>query len=314
MIPSPSPGLPTGAGEDQVVLRLVDPRVPRLLAVDHPLVAVALGVGLHVRRVRAVLRLGDAEGEAAAAEGQVVDPLGLLLVGAVLQHQQQADVVADDRVLVLQVVVQSESLRRQVLADHRHPEVGAVSPAELLREGVAVVPGGVGKPAGLAEQRLPLLVGQAAALPVGAGVLPAVVEEADVVVLLLERTDLPLDEVVELVEVRGKVLGQFEVHGGVRSADPTIVAGPVGLAQVLLQHLAARVARQHVDEVDAGRALELGQLLVAKAMISSGVASVSGALTTMALAVSPHFSWGTPMTATSAMPGCFISTFSTSAG
>ncbi len=51
-----------------------------------------------------------------------------------------------------------------------------------------------------------------------------------------------------------------------------------------------------------------------KAMISSGVASVPGALTTMALAVSPHFSWGTPMTATSAMPGCFISTFSTSAG
>ena len=205
-------GRPARAGEDQVVLRLVDPGVPRLLAVDDPVVAVADGGGLHVRGVGAVLGLGDPEGEAAAALGEVVDPLGLLLVGAVLQHQQQPDVVADDGVLVLQVVVQAEALGGEVLADHGHAEVGPVLAAVLLRERVAVVAGGVGPPAGLAEQRLPLLVGQPAAVPVGAGVLPAVVEEADVVVLLLERLDLAFDELVELGEVGDEVGWQVEVH------------------------------------------------------------------------------------------------------
>ena len=57
-------GLAAGAGEDQVVLRLVDPGVPRLLAVDDPVVAVAHGRGLHVGGVGAVVGLGDAEGEA----------------------------------------------------------------------------------------------------------------------------------------------------------------------------------------------------------------------------------------------------------
>ena len=74
-------------------------------------------------------------------------------------------------------------MRGEVLADDRHPEVGALLPAVLLRERVAVVTGGVGAAAGLAEQGLPLLVRQAAAVPVGTGVLAAMVEEPDVVVL-----------------------------------------------------------------------------------------------------------------------------------
>ena len=201
-------GVAARPGEDQVVRRLVDPRVPRLLAVDDPLVAVADRHGLHVRGVRSVGGLGDPEREAAPAEREVVDPLGLLFGRPVVEHQQQPDVVADDRVLVLQVVVQSEPLRREVLADHGHAEVRAVLPAVLLRERVAVVAGRVGPPAGLGEQRLPLLVRQAAAIPVGAGVLAAVVEEADVVVGLLERLDLPLDEVVEDVQVGDEVGGR----------------------------------------------------------------------------------------------------------
>ena len=39
-----------------------------------------------------------------------VDPLGLLLRDAVFDHQQQADVVAHDHVLVLQVAVQAKAL------------------------------------------------------------------------------------------------------------------------------------------------------------------------------------------------------------
>jgi len=58
------------------------------------------------------------------------------------------------------------------------------------------VPGGVRPPARLGQQFLPLPVRQAAPVPVGAGVLAPVVEEPDVVVLLLQRADLLLDEVV----------------------------------------------------------------------------------------------------------------------
>ena len=171
-------------------------------------------VRLHVRRVGAVLGLGDAEREAASTFGEVVDPLRLLLLGAVGDHQQQADVVADDRVLVLQVVVQAEALAGEVLADDGHAEVRAVLAAVLLRERVAVVAGGVGAAPRLARAAAPTRAfGQAAAVPVGARVLAPVVEEADVVVLLLERLDLALDELVELVEVVGQVLGDVEVHG-----------------------------------------------------------------------------------------------------
>ena len=76
-------------------------------------------------------------------------------------------------------------LRAKCSRIDRHPEVGAVLAAELLRERIAVVAGRVGPAAGLAQQRLPLVVGQPAAVPVGAGVLAAMVEEALVVVLLL---------------------------------------------------------------------------------------------------------------------------------
>ena len=158
VMPRPSPAFAARAGEDQVVRRGVDAGVPRLLAVDHPLVAVAHRRRLHVRGVGAVRGLGDAEREPAPALGEVVDPLGLLLVGAVVDHQQQADVVADDRVLVLQVVVQPEALAGEVLADDRHAEVRAVLAAVLLRERIAVVAGRVGAPPRLAQQRLPLLV------------------------------------------------------------------------------------------------------------------------------------------------------------
>jgi hypothetical protein len=97
--------LPAGPREDEIGLGPVHSRVPGLLAVDDPLVTLAGGARLHVRGVRTMGGLGDAEGEPALAVGQVVDPLRLLSLGAVLQHQQQAHVVADDRVFVLKIAV-----------------------------------------------------------------------------------------------------------------------------------------------------------------------------------------------------------------
>ena len=110
------------------------------------------------------------------------DELRLLLVRAVREHEQHADVVRDDRVLVLEIAVEPEPLRRQVLADDRHAEVRAVAAAVRLRQRIAIEPGVVGHLPDRGEERLPLLVRQPAAVPVGARVFAPVVEEADVVV------------------------------------------------------------------------------------------------------------------------------------
>ncbi len=167
---------------------------------------------IHVRCVGAVVGLGDAEREAALPGEHRRYPFLFLFFGAVMQHQHQADVVADDRVLVLQIVVQAESLRGEMLADDRHAEVRAVLAAVRLRERIPIVTGVVGEFARLREQRLPILGRQAAAIPVGARVFAAMVEEADVVVRIFERLDLALDEVVELDEVVGQVFWNVEVH------------------------------------------------------------------------------------------------------
>ena len=132
-----------------------------------------------------MLGLGDAEGEAELAVEHRLEPLFLLLLGAVVDHQQHAHGVADDRVLVLQIVVQPQPLGRQVLANDRHPQVGAVLAPVLFRQRVAVVPGLVGQGLGVGQQCLPLFVGLAAALPVGPRIFAPVVEEADVVVRVL---------------------------------------------------------------------------------------------------------------------------------
>ena len=99
-----------------------------------------------------------------------------------------------------------------MLADDGHAQVAALLAAVLLGPRVPVEAGGIGAAPGLGHQQLPLVVGQPAAVPVGPGVFPAVVEEADVVVFLLEWLDLRLDKVVDLLEEFADVLGDFEVH------------------------------------------------------------------------------------------------------
>ena len=191
----------------------MDAGIPRLLAVDHPLPAIQDRRGLHVRGIRPVAGFGDAECEVPSPLGEVVHPRGLPQVGAIVQHQQQTDVVAHDRVLILQVAVQPQAVARQMLPDDRHSQVGAVHTAVLHREGVTVKAGVVGTAPCFGEQRLPFLAGQAAAVSVGPGVLAPVIEKPDVVVLPLQRADLTLDELIDLREQAGEVLGEREIHG-----------------------------------------------------------------------------------------------------
>ena len=74
--------------------------------------------------------------------------------------------------------------------------------------------GGVREILGLAQQRFPFMPRQAAVLEIGARPFAAMIEEADVVVGLLQRLDLARDEAVELVEIGCEVGRQVEIQGG----------------------------------------------------------------------------------------------------
>src|SRR6185437_10832199 len=105
-----------------------------------------------------------------------------------------------------------------MLADHRHPEVGAVLAAIALRDRKAQMTGRIRAILGLAQQGLPFVARQAAILEIGACPFAAMVEETDIVVLLLQRLDLARDEAVEFVEIGDEVGGQVEIHGATSSS------------------------------------------------------------------------------------------------
>ena len=199
-------------GEHVVVGRGVHAGVPSLGAVDDPLVAVTVGGRFHPGGVRSVHRLGQTEADPGFAGQHLRYPMLLLLGGAVQVHHQHRREVADHRALVLQVVVQPQSLGREVLADDRHPEVGPVAAAEFLRQVITQEAGCIGPPPHLPKQVLPLGVRPAVALEVGTGPLPTMVEEPDIVILALEGLDLVLDEGVELIEQGLDFLRYGKVH------------------------------------------------------------------------------------------------------
>ena len=58
---------------------------------------------------------------------------------------------------------------------------------------------------GLAQQRFPFVARQAAILEIGTRPFAAMVEEADVVVGLLQRLDLAFDETIELSELGDEI-------------------------------------------------------------------------------------------------------------
>src|SRR5438034_512387 len=101
-----------------------------------------------------------------------------------------------------------------MLADHGHPEVGAVLAAVTLRNRKAQMACGVSQSLGLAQQRFPFVPRQTAVLEIGTRPFAAVVEEADVVVGLLQRLDLARDEAVEFIEIGSEVGRQVEIQGG----------------------------------------------------------------------------------------------------
>ncbi len=131
---------------------------------------------------------------------------------AEIAEDQHEGLIADDRVLVLQIVVEAKPFGREMLADHRHPQIGAVLAAVVPRQREAEMSGAVGATPRLCEKRLPVMARQAATLEIRARPFAAVIEEADIVVGRLERLDLRRDESVELGQVLGQGLRQIEIH------------------------------------------------------------------------------------------------------
>ena len=90
---------------------------------------------------------------------EIIDPVGLLRFRAVIEHEHEADIVANDGMLVLQVVVKAQPLRGQVLANDGHAEIGAFLSAILFGKGIPKVACLVGAALGFHEQSFPLFVG-----------------------------------------------------------------------------------------------------------------------------------------------------------
>ena len=114
----------------------------------------------------------------------------LLLFGAEIAQHQNLREISDDGDFVLQVVVQAKPLRREMLADDRHGEIADILAAEFFWQREAQEPRLVGAHAHLAQQRFPLLARQPAMFEIGARPFAAMIEEAFIVVLLLQRHDL----------------------------------------------------------------------------------------------------------------------------
>src|SRR3954453_1307682 len=100
-----------------------------------------------------------------------------------------------------------------MLADHRHPEVGAVLAAVAPRNGEAQMAGVVGEILGMAQQRFPFMTRQAAILEIGPRPFAAMIEEADVVVLRFQRLDLERNEAVELGGIGDEIRRQGKIQG-----------------------------------------------------------------------------------------------------
>ena len=67
----------------------------------------------------------------------------LLFCTKVAEHQRLYQ-IADDTILVLQVIVQAESFMRQMLPDPCHAQIGTVLAAKFLRQGIAIMAGRIG--------------------------------------------------------------------------------------------------------------------------------------------------------------------------
>ncbi len=216
-----------GAAERGAMRRHMHAGDPHFFAIDQPaghaIAGFRHGAGFHVRGVAAMVRLGQAKGGDAFPGEAAQDEFLLLRRGAKgFEHGHERE-IADDGMLVLQIIVQAQALGGKMVADHRHPQIGAILAAIFLRRGKAPVPGLVGADGGFAQQQFPFPPGQAAMFEIGARPFPPMVEKADIVVLVFQRLDLGLDKGVQLGQIGFQIIRQREIHGQSLSLEAGIM-------------------------------------------------------------------------------------------
>src|SRR5690606_30161974 len=120
--------------------------------------------------------------------------------------------VADNAMLVLQVIVQPKPLCREMFAYDRHPQVRSILAAIFFGRGKAPVARGI-RPSGSGTQQLfPLVARQALIIPVGPAMFAAMVKEADIVISLLKRFDLRLDKGIQFIKIGLQVVRYRKIH------------------------------------------------------------------------------------------------------
>ena len=65
----------------------MNPGIPGLCPIDSPTIAIPYSMGLHVRRIRTVIGLCNTKGKSSLPFEQQWNPLFLLRLGPVSQHQ-----------------------------------------------------------------------------------------------------------------------------------------------------------------------------------------------------------------------------------
>jgi len=115
----------------------------------------------------------------------------LLRVAAVAVEHRYDWKIADDRVLVLEIVVQAKTLGGEMLADDGHPEDWS-RPCRHSVSGSQSADGraAVGEILCFPQAALPIQPRQAAIFEIGPRPFATMIEEADVVVGLFQRLDL----------------------------------------------------------------------------------------------------------------------------
>jgi hypothetical protein len=119
--------------------------------------------------------------------------------------------------LSLQVIEETQTLGRKVLSYDRHPEVAAstvcaILATVLLGKRQAVEASFISKLSGLCQELLPLLARQTTVVPVGSCMFATVIEEAVIVVFVLEGCDLLVNKLVKICKVLLEIVWYGEVH------------------------------------------------------------------------------------------------------
>ena len=146
------------------------------------MVAVANAGRFQPRRVAAVAGLRQTERKMLLPGNDAFD-VGLLIFGAVVGERRNDREIADDRGIVLQVVVQAEPLCGEVLANRRDGKIGGGRAAAGFRQSVAQMAGLVGAMLHFRNQRAPFRPRTPIVIPVRPSMFAPVVEELHILPL-----------------------------------------------------------------------------------------------------------------------------------